>query len=140
MSRIVCLDQVPSPGDPRNVSVKRLVFDWNDPAEVTRKELWGVSESEWEGCVFVNPMFKVVSREATPEFLREVRKRQSQWFRKLGRQFGAANVKRVMSVMHDPCESRLTYTGVLIIHGVDISSKQLRAFEVRAGLRSEWDL
>ena len=137
MSRIVCLDQAPSPGDPRSVSVKRLAWDWNDPAEVARKELWGVSETEWEGCVFVNPMFKVVSREATPEFLREVRWRQSEWFRKLGRQFGSSNVKRAMSIMHDPCECRLTYTGVLIIHGEDISSKKLRWLEVKAGLRPQ---
>ena len=140
MSDIKCLDQV-APSDVRQgLIVKRLVWDWNDPAEVVQKELRGVPDTEWEGCIFVNPMFKVVSRETTPEFLREVRRRQAQWFRILGRQFGSSNVKRAMSIMHDPCELRLTYTGVLIIYGEDISSKQLRWLEVKAGLRPEFDL
>jgi hypothetical protein len=135
MSQVVCLDQPLPHAKPRDLVVKRLAWDWNDLSEIVSKELLGITQTEIEGCFYLNPMFKVLSPEATPEFLLEVRKRQGQWFRILGRQFRSSNVRRTMAVTRDVCERRLTLTGVLFVHGEDIDPKQQRQLEVMAGLR-----
>ena len=59
----LCLDRVTVPRLPKNLTVKRLTWDWNDPSEVVRQELLALKGIGSEVCACINPMFKVLSSE-----------------------------------------------------------------------------
>ena len=79
----VCLDRVAVPRLPKNLIVKRLTWDWNDPSEIVRQEILALKGTGYDICLYLNPMFKVVTSEPAREFFLEARKCQREWCRVL---------------------------------------------------------
>ena len=139
MSRISCLDEVDLPGKRADLSVTRLVWDWQDPSRAVDQELRELGEHIRQGCLYLNPMFKVFSDEPTLGFLREVRRCQREWFRVLTRQFGSANWRRKMAV-DNLRERRMGFSGILFIKGQEIDPVEQWRLETSFGLHPEADL
>lgn len=139
MARTISLDQVESFPRSQGVTVRRLIWDWNDPSEVVGLELLRIGSDLHRGCWFLNPMFKVHSPESTRAFLQEVRRRQSEWFRVLTRQFGSANWRRMMLATKDLYQRRLGFAGILMVQGREIHPHSQYRLEAQLGLRPESD-
>jgi hypothetical protein len=136
----LCLDTVTVPRLPKNLIVKRLTWDWNDPSEVVRQEILALKGIGSDACSYLNPMFKVLSSEPAREFFLEARRCQREWCRVLTRQFGSANWKRKMWVTKDVMERRMTFSGVMFIDHELVDPRRQFLLEAEAGLHPESDV
>lgn len=135
MGRTMCLDQVDFPTSNLDVSVRQLVFDWNDPSLVptcTRKR---VLCEAWTGCWFLNPVFEVHCRFPTPEFLAKARACQAAWFRILDRQFPDGGWRKKMEITRNPIDRRAEFTGFLIVNGLEADPQDWIEIERILGIR-----
>jgi hypothetical protein len=133
------MDQVEFQTEPKDVTVQRMVFDWNDPSNIVQKEMMNLDEKLFQGCWYLNPMFKVHSPGSICEFLKQVRRCQRNWFRKLNRQFGSANWRRLMRTITEVTERHMTFSGILFINGKEIDPWSQYRLEAELGLHPESD-
>ena len=140
LSQTMCLDQVRCSPLPRGLTVQRLVWDWNDPSEVVETEIRRIGEKRNRGCWYLNPMFRVYNPEPTQFFLGVVRRRQREWFRKLSRQFGSSNWRRLFDVTKNVYQRRIGFTGVLFIDGQEIDPRSQWQLEAQVGMHPGSDL
>jgi hypothetical protein len=135
MSRVMSMDQVEVPTREPDVTVKPLVFDWNDPSEVPAQERNRILNQHLRGCWYVNPLFKVHCRLPTPEFLLRSRKCQRAWFRQLDRQFPDHGWRNKLGVTRDQVDRHTEFTGVLIIDGIEVDPENWNEIERILGSR-----
>jgi hypothetical protein len=135
-----CLDRVTVPRLPKNLIVKRLTWDWNDPSDIVRQEILALKGTGYDVCLFLNPMFRVLSSEPAREFFLEARRCQREWCRVLTRQFGSSNWKRKMWVTKDVLERRMTFSGIMFINGEEVNPRRQYLLEADAGLHPETDV
>ena len=140
MSRVMTMEQVEVPTGEPDVSVKPLVFDWNDPSEVPAQERKKILDQHLPGCWYVNPLFKVHCPSLTPEFLSRARKCQGAWFRQLDRQFPDHGWRNKLDVTENQLERQTEFTGVLIIDGFEVDSQNWSEIERILGIqpRTVW--
>lgn len=135
----ICLDQVPPPRSPRDVTVKRLYFDWNDPSEAVVREIERIGDSWQHGCWYINPISRVYGPEPTRVFLSVVRKRQAAWFRMLNRQFGSGWRRKMLARSTGIVQRRYEFTGILVVDGNVIEPDSQANLERRLGLHRPSD-
>jgi hypothetical protein len=135
-----CLDRVAVPCLPKNLIVKRLTWDWNDPSAIVRQEILALKGTGHDICLYLNPMFKVVSSDPARDFFLEARRCQREWCRVLTRQFGSSNWKTKMRITKDVLERRLTFSGIMFINGHEVDPRRQYLLEADAGLHPETDV
>jgi hypothetical protein len=140
MSQFLCLDRITVPLQPKNLVVKRLKWDWNDPSEIVREEILRLNGVSPEKCLYLNPMFKVTCSEPAAEFFLEARRCQREWSRVLTRQFGSANWRRKMSVTKNVLERRMTFSGIMFVDGDEVDLRRQYLMEADCGLHPEADV
>ena len=140
MSPVTCLDSDHLEDANPNVVVRRHPVDWNDPAEGTQERALAVLSRQQILCVYFNPAFTVTCPEPTPEFFREVRKRQAEWCRRADQsplsRWARRRVSRWGSGRHKFTSKSERYfhrafcfTGVMFINGQLIHPNQWKRFE-----------
>ena len=131
----VCMDRFEFPTKPPDVTVRPLVFDWNDPSLLPARERRMILDQGLSGCWYVNPLFKIFCPMPTPEFLRKARDCQAAWFRQLDRQFPDRGWRNLMQVKRHPVDQQTGFTGVLIINGTECDPQDWAEIEKLLGTR-----
>jgi len=112
------------------VTITRHTIDWNDvEGSVQRRLAAPASETK----SYVNPMFTVTAPADCPTqaFVKQARRAQIIWNKRLARVLGTGNRKRQIKTA-DPDTRQLKFTGIMVLNGArlppkgwpDVKSKQ----------------
>lgn len=97
------------------ITVTKHAIEWNDLEGSVRRRL---AEVEAGSTVYLNPEYTITATADAPidKFVRQARRAQALWNKRLARAIGAGARKRAVK-RADPANRQLKFTGVMLVNG-----------------------